>query len=100
MAVKTKNELMDAIKARIGEDNSDEAISLVEDISDTFDDIQSKVTSDGTDWKAKYEENDATWRQKYRDRFFNNPETKDDEPEDDGGEIKTLTYDELFKEES
>lgn len=100
MAVKTKDELMVAIRARIGEDKSDEAISLVEDISDTFDDFQSKGTSDGTDWKAKYEENDATWRQKYRDRFFNNSDTKDDEMEDDGGEIKALTYDELFKEES
>lgn len=100
MSVKTKSELMDAIRARIGEDNSDEAISLIEDISDTFDDIQNKGTSDGTDWKAKYEENDATWRQKYRDRFFNNPDTKDDAMEDDGGEIKALTYDELFKEES
>lgn len=100
MAVKTKDELMGAIRARIGEDSSDEAISLVEDISDTFDDIQSKATSDGTDWKAKYEENDATWRQKYRDRFFNTHETKDDEVEDEGEEIKALTYDELFKEES
>lgn len=100
MAVKTKSELMDAIRARIGEDNSDEAISLVEDISDTFDDIQNNATSDGTDWRAKYEENDATWRQKYRDRFFNNPDTKDDETEDEGEEIKVLTYDELFKEES
>lgn len=100
MAVKTKDELMGAIRARIGEDKSDEAISLVEDISDTFDDFQSKATSDGTDWKAKYEENDATWRQKYRDRFFNNSDTKDDEMEDEGEEIKTLTYDELFKEES
>lgn len=100
MAVKTKDELMGAIRARIGEDKSDEAISLVEDISDTFDDIQSKATSDGTDWKAKYEENDATWRQKYRDRFFNNQDSKDDEVEDEGGEIKSLTFDELFKEES
>ena len=100
MAVKTKEELMSAIRERIGEDKSDEAISLVEDISDTLDDIQNKVTNDGTDWRAKYEENDATWRQKYRDRFFSNPETKEDEMEDEGGEIKTLTYDELFKEDS
>lgn len=100
MAVKTKDELMTIIKARIGEDQSDEAIALVEDISDTFDDMQSKVAGDGTDWKAKYEENDATWRQKYRDRFFNKPETKDDESEDEGEEVKTLSYDELFKEES
>lgn len=100
MAVKSKDELMSAIRARIGEDKSDEAISLIEDISDTLDDIQSKTTSDGADWKAKYEENDATWRQKYRDRFFNNPDTKEDEMEYEGGEIKALTYDELFKEES
>lgn len=101
MAVKTKDELMSIIRARVGEDQSDEAIALIEDISDTFDDMQSKAAGDGTDWKAKYEENDATWRQKYRDRFFNKTETKDeDEREDEDEEIKTLSYDELFKEES
>ena len=36
MAVKTRDEIMEAIRKRIGEDTSDEAISLLEDVTDTF----------------------------------------------------------------
>lgn len=67
MAVRSKEEIMNAIRARIGEDTSDEAISLIEDISDTVDDLTGRI---GEDWKAKYEENDASWRQRYTERFF------------------------------
>lgn len=101
MAVKTKDELMSVIRAHIGEDQSDETIALVEDISDTLDDMQSRATGDGTDWKTKYEENDASWRQKYKDRFFSKAEDKPDDKDEDGDEeVKTLSYEELFKEES
>lgn len=96
MAIKTKNEIMESIKARLGEDNSDEAIAIIEDISDTLDDMENK-SNGNEDWKAKYEENDASWRQRYRDRFFNKNE---DEPDDNPSEpdVKPLTYENLFKE--
>lgn len=67
--VRTKEELLNSIKSRLGDDTGDDALSLIEDITDTFDDYDTRV-SDSTDWKAKYEQNDADWRQKYRDRFF------------------------------
>ena len=97
MAVKTMEELMESVRTRLGDDQSDEALALLEDISDTYGDMQSR-TSGGEDWKKKYEENDAEWRQKYRDRFFNKSADNDD---DDGGgdnSNKPLTFDELFKE--
>lgn len=64
MAVKTRDEIMEAIRKRIGEDTSDEAISLLEDVTDTFADYETKA-ADKTDWKAKYDEMDANWRKKY-----------------------------------
>ena len=70
MAVRKKDELLSAIRARLGDDTSDEALSLIEDFHDTLNDYDSRV---GEDWKSKYEENDKTWRQKYRDRFFQTP---------------------------
>lgn len=98
MAVRTKDEIMQAIRDRIGEDNSDEALSLIEDVSDTIDDL----TGDGTDWKQMYEDNDKEWRQKYRDRFFNSGTNPSDpvelEPEPEP-EPKKTKYEELFKEE-
>lgn len=99
MAVRTKDEIMASIKERIGDDQSDEAISLVEDISDTIDNMQSKANGDGIDWKNRYEENDANWRQKYRDRFFG--KSSDEAipgPNESEDEDPRLTYKNLFKE--
>ena len=93
MAIKTIEELMGAVRARVGEDTSDEAIAFVEDVSDTLASL-----SNAEDWKQKYEENDAEWRKRYQDRFFNPDKPNDHEPEPDP-EPKKLTFDELFKED-
>ena len=99
MAVKTMEELMESVRARLGDDQSDEALALLEDISDTYGDMQSRTTG-GEDWKKKYETNDAEWRQKYRDRFFNKSNDNDYDDADDGCDkpSKPMTFDELFKE--
>lgn len=93
MAIKTIEELMDAVRARVGEDTSDEAIAFVEDVSDTLTSL-----SNAEDWKKKYEDNDAEWRKRYQDRFFNPDKPNDPEPAP-GPEPKKLTFDELFKED-
>lgn len=96
--IKTKDEIIEKISAVIGEDNSEAAISLLEDVTDTLDDYETK-TKDSTDWKEKYEENDREWRQKYRERFLE--KSDDNEAEDEIGEDEpeALTYDALFVEE-
>ena len=98
MAVRTKDELLEIIKGRIGDDTSDETISFIEDITDTLSDYEEKVTkSDEEDWKTKYEENDKMWREKYRERFFNK-KVENEEDEDFDDEVKSLSYDDLFEE--
>ena len=99
MAVKTRDEIMEAIRKRIGEDTSDEAISLLEDVTDTFADYETKV-EDKTDWKAKYDEMDANWRQKYMDRFSGKTgeEVKDEQEEQIKDDSESRTFDELFTE--
>lgn len=74
MAVRTDEEIIQAISERLGEDNSDEALNLLTDVRDT---LTSKTVQDGEDWHTKYEELDASWRQRYRDAFFGNPEQVD-----------------------
>ena len=98
MAVRTKDELLEIIKGRIGDDSSDETISFLEDITDTLSDYEEKATnSDTEDWKTKYEENDKMWREKYRERFFSKKvENEDEDFEED--EVKSLSYDDLFEE--
>lgn len=99
MAVKTREEILESFKTRLGENPDDESISFLEDVTDTLDDFEKRANGDGTDWKSKYEENDANWRKKYTERFFSNepepnpkPDTKP-EPDD-----TPRTFLDLFKE--
>lgn len=99
MAVKTREEILESFKTRLGENPNDESISFLEDVTDTLDDFEKRANGDGTDWKSKYEENDANWRKKYTERFFSNepepnpkPDTKP-EPDD-----TPRTFSDLFKE--
>lgn len=100
MSIKTKDEILSTIKSLLKDDTSDDAISILEDVTDTFDDLQSKAQGDGEDWKTRYEENDKEWRQKYRDRFFNHSA---DEPEDDidtpDEAVEKVKFEELFSQE-
>lgn len=102
MAVKTKDELIQAVVTRIGEDSSDEAIALIEDVTDTLNDFEAKSAGDGEDWKSKYDELDKSWREKYISRFSdggskNEPEPE--EPEDNVEDNEPMTYEDLFEEE-
>lgn len=100
MAVKSKEELLNALKAKIGDDDSDDTLAFIEDVTDTIDDLNKRV-SDSGDWKAKYEQNDKEWRQKYRDRFFSGNNDDDFTPggvdsDDDNDDDKPKTFDDLF----
>lgn len=97
MAIKTKAELLELVKERIGDDTSDEALAIIEDVTDTLDDYETRV-ADAGDWKARYEQNDADWRKKYKERFF----TPTEEPEeiDEPEEVEEKrTFEDLFKTE-
>lgn len=93
MAVRTREELLDAVRTRIGDDTSDDALAFIEDMQDTLNNYEN---NNATDWKKKYEDNDKEWRTKYRDRFFRGGvEEEDDTPDPTP---KRLTFDDLFKE--
>lgn len=99
MAVKTREEILESFKTRLGENPDDESISFLEDVTDTLDDFEKRANGDGTDWKSKYEENDANWRKKYTERFFSvepEPEPKPaPKPEPDN---TPRAFSDLFKE--
>ena len=99
MAIKTRDEIVEAVRKRIGEDTSDEAISLLEDVTDTFADYETKV-ADKTDWKTKYDEMDASWRKKYMDRFSGKTgeEVKEEQEEQVKDDSEPRIFDELFTE--
>lgn len=97
-----KEELLNSIKSRLGDDTSDEALKFLEDVSDTISDYETKSSQD---WKSKYEENDAEWRRKYKERFFEGtPVQPADVGEPDtpisAVEDKPLTFEALFTSEN
>ena len=109
MAVRTRDELMEMVRNRIGEDNSDEALAMLEDMTDSLNDYEARINEAG-DWKTKYNENDAAWRQRYRERFENQPAVE--EPTDIVGFVaqentvviedepdEPETYEDLFSQE-
>lgn len=97
MAVKTREEILESLRGRFGEEPTDDDIALLEDITDTFTDFEEK-TSDVTNWKNKYEENDKSWKKKYSDRFFSKDGDGNDNPGvHDEPEVKPMkTFDDLF----
>lgn len=95
MSVRTTQEIIDALKESFGESPDDTQLAMLEDVSDTFTDLNEKS---GEDWKTKYEENDKAWRKRYTDRFSGKADPEQDL--DDGDpEPKPLTYESLFKTE-
>lgn len=92
MAVKTVDEIMAKVREIIGEDDSDEAIGFIEDISDTLESF-----SNVEDWKTKYEENDKKWREKYRDRFFTSKEEVEEDDIEEPEEKEKKKFEDLFE---
>lgn len=96
MAVRTTQEIIDALRETFGESPDDIQLAMLEDVSDTFTDLKEKS---GEDWKTKYEENDKAWRKRYTDRFSGKADPEQDPPEEDSEPPKPLTYESLFKTE-
>ena len=89
--VKTKDEIMEEIRAYIGDRSDDQTIALIENISDTIDDYAAHG-----DYDEKLMAVEAEWRRKYIDRFMTGGEKKNevedektrDEEKDKAEEIK------------
>lgn len=96
MAVKTREDILTAIKAKLGEQTDDDTIALLEDVTDTFTDLEEKAKGDGTDWKKRYEETDEAWRKKYTERFYS-AEPKPNEPKPDTETEEIKNFSDLFK---
>lgn len=96
--VKTKDEIMEEIRAYIGDRSDDQTIALVENISDTIDDYATHG-----DYDEKLKAVEAEWRRKYIDRFMNGGENthevEDEKTEDEEKDrSEEITIDDLYTE--
>lgn len=103
--VRTKEELMAALKPIVGESTDASVLALLEDVSDTMDDYGKKTSGYG-ELESKYNEQ----VKRYKDRFFiadtntnpdtSAPEVKQEQAEDVKEDDKPKTYDGLFTPKS
>ena len=111
MAVITKEQMMEQVKAVVGDNTDDATLKFLEDLTDTFTDLETKANGDGTDWKAEYEKNDKEWRERYQQTFFSgtkvepngDPEndlTKPNEAPKDEPDNEPTKFEDLFSTET
>lgn len=96
MSVRTREELLDSIRARVGEQTDDETIAFLEDVTDTLADFETRANGDGENWEQRYKDNDAEWRKKYTERFFSSEPTDPPEPKEPP-DPTPKTFADLFK---
>lgn len=109
MAVLNREEFFNRVSERVDGDSSDEAIRFVEDMTDTYEDLEAKATGGANaEWERRYNELDRAWKERYKARFFNEKSSGYRRTEttemDENGDIKeTILIEDLFtdkKEES
>ena len=101
MSVLTRDEFFNRVNGMVGTDTSDEAVSFIEDMTDTYNQLERNANGDGTNWEQKYKELDESWKARYKSRFFSgNGNSKiineNDSSIQEGQE--PITIDDLFKE--
>ena len=107
MAVLNKDEFFSRLNERMGTDTSEETISFIEDMTDTYNHLESAANGDGVNWEEKYNELDKSWREKYRHRFFSGGPTSPNqlgdfdevEKEKEYEKAENIKIDDLFKED-
>lgn len=110
--VVSKDDLLKQVKDYLKEDTSDEAITLLENVSDTLNSMSSEdvdeLKKQLAEANEKAEKIDKEWRTKYTDRF-NSPAPKSekkgvfeepDETDDDEEEDEPTKYEDLFTTKS
>lgn len=98
MAILNRDEFFSRIHEQVGTDTSDTSISFVEDMTDTYNSLESRANGDGEDWEKKYHDLDESWKKKYRHRFFNGGDRSvPDDREETETRKEDITIDELFK---
>lgn len=101
---------MKLVKERVGEDSSDQALKFIEDMTDTFNDLENKAKTENkktdNEWQKEMDDLDNKWRTKYKERFFGGVGNNSEDDEDkmllpNEPEVKPeekITFDDLFDE--
>ena len=98
MAVLTRDEFFDRVQRVAGTDTSDDTLTFIEDMTDTYNSLEERATGDGADWEQRYHDLDEAWKEKYKKRFFSGGVSRLVETSVvDEEEKKPVDFDDLFE---
>lgn len=103
MAIVEKRNIIERVNKLLGENSDDEALSLLEDITDTLQEMSNdSLQVEITKLKTEMKELEETWRKKYRERFLFSDKEEIAEEKPTNNEVETvnseITVDDLFTE--
>lgn len=100
MSVLNRDDFFNRINTIVGTDTSDDALAFIEDMTDTYNSLETSANGDGTNWEQKYHELDESWKARYKRRFFTGNGSSSLPPsENEEDEVVTpesITIDDLF----
>lgn len=97
MSILNRDDYFSRVNEIVGSNTDEKSIKFVEDMTDTFNDLENKANSDGADWERKYHELDESWKKKYKQRFFTGKSSLvDDTTKEDTTKTE---FSDLFKED-
>ena len=94
MAVRTKEEIIASLNSIFGDNNSDDVLNILTDVSDTLGSATDAQRI--TELENQLAEQDANWRKKYRDAFLSSA----DEPDEPDKPNKPKKFEDLFSVQS
>lgn len=98
MGVLSREELMNLIRSHVGDDNSETAIAFLENVTDTFEDLEQRATlAEDTVPKSELDKANETWAKKYKDRFFNPDQPDPPAPKPNKNIKPDVSINDLFK---
>ena len=97
MSVLNRDDFFSRVQTMAGTDTSDETLGFIEDMTDTYNDLESRANGDGVDWERRYHELDESWKAKYKQRFFSGGGSSRLPSETVVEETKEVDFEDLFK---
>lgn len=101
MPVLQREQYFESVRKIIGDRSDPEAVTFLEDMTDTFDALEKGKKGDGVDYEKLYKENDKAWAERYRQRFLRGdggagPDTTSRNSRD-GYDPAAVDFSDLFK---
>lgn len=100
-----KDELIESVRKAIGETPSEEGVALLENVADSFGDLETKIADFDTRLKdaevesqAKLDTLEAEWKERYTKRFAETKDATDIDLHGETEESEMKTFADLFTE--